>query len=149
MYPSNPTHQIYTLHHMYILHSHPIPRNPLNLRKVPLRITQRTNTPRLQPPLNTIQMKHMRTIPKGNAQSIIVRGAGIGLVFDGWFVEGIATDGAGFGAGIPGPHGDGVPFFDLEAGGWEGFFGGFLLVGRGGSGSGGWWFGIVGGGSSG
>ena len=51
-------------------------------------------------------MKYVTAVPKGNTQSIIIGMAGIGLIFDGWFIEGITADGTGVGADIPGPHGD-------------------------------------------
>lgn len=37
------------------------------------------------------------------------------LVFDGGLVQIISTNGTGVGADIPGPHGDSVPFLNLEA----------------------------------
>ena len=92
-----------------VLHANPIPRNPLNFGKVPLLITKRTNRPRPQPPLNTIQVKNVSTISKGNAQPIIIRGRRVGLVFDGGFVERVSADGTVLGANIPGPHGNGIP----------------------------------------
>jgi len=91
-----------------------IPRNPLNLGKIPLLITKRTNTPRPQPPLNTIQMEYMATIPKSDTQPIIIRQTRIRLIFNGGLVERITANGAGISANVPGPHGDGVPFFDFE-----------------------------------
>jgi len=84
-------------------------------------------------------MKHVPAIPKCNTQSIIIRGRRIRLIFDAGFVEGITTYGAGVGANVPGPHGDGVPFFDFEAG-WC-FFGWRFLCGGGGGGGG---FGVFG-----
>lgn len=49
-------------------------------------------------------MKNMAAVTKRDGKAIVVRGAGIGLVFDGGFIERIAADGAGVGADIPGPH---------------------------------------------
>ena len=86
-------------------------------------------------------MKHMPTIPKRNAQPIVIRGTRIRLIFDGRFVERITTDGAGVGANVPGPHGDGVPFFDFEARRGGGCLFGFRSGGVGGGGGGG--FGVI------
>ena len=64
-------------------------------------------------------MEYMTTIPESNAQSIVIGWTGIGLIFNGRLIDGIATDGTMLGTGIPAPHGDTVPFFDFESWGWE------------------------------
>lgn len=92
------------MHRISFLHPNAIARNAFNLRKVPFLIAQRAHTPRLQPPLDTIQMEYMSAISKCNAKSIVIGRAGIGLIFNGGFVDGIATDGTMLGAGIPAPH---------------------------------------------
>ena len=51
-----------------------VSRNTLNLGKVPLLVTERTHTPCLEPPLNAVQVKHVSTVAKGNAQAIVVGG---------------------------------------------------------------------------
>jgi hypothetical protein len=62
--------------------------------QIPFLVAKRTDTARLEPALDAIQMKHVSTVPKGNAQTIVVRGRRIGLVFNRRFVEGISTNGA-------------------------------------------------------
>jgi hypothetical protein len=71
-----------------------VARNAFDFGKIPFLVAQRTHTAGFQPALDTIQMKHVATIAKSNRQSIIVRVRGIGLVFNRWFVQGIATNGA-------------------------------------------------------
>jgi hypothetical protein len=39
-------------------------------------------------------MKDVTTISKGNRQSIVVGGRGIGLIFNRWLIEGITANGA-------------------------------------------------------
>ena len=87
--PNNPSKQLPPHTHTPNSRLHPnrIPRNPLNLGKVPLLITQRTNTPSLIPPLYTIQVEHMSTYPESDGQPGLVVGGWVGLVFYGWFVE--------------------------------------------------------------
>jgi hypothetical protein len=71
-----------------------ISRNALNLGKIPLLVAERTHTPRLEPPLNAVQVKHVSTVAKGNAQAIVIGRGGIGLVLNRGFIERIATNGA-------------------------------------------------------
>lgn len=59
-------------------------------------------------------MKDMSTISKGNRKTIVVRGTGVGLIFNGGFVERVAANGASIGANIPAPHSYGIPLFDFE-----------------------------------
>ena len=65
-----------------------------HLGKVPFLVAERTDGTGLQPALDAIQVKDVSTIAEGNAESIVVGGRRIGLVFDGGFVEGIAANGA-------------------------------------------------------
>lgn len=81
-------------HCCWSLHALPVSRDSLNFGKVPFLITQWTNGTRLQPPLDTIQMEYMSTIPKGDAQSIVVGRCWIGLIFDAGFIQWITTYGA-------------------------------------------------------
>lgn len=74
-------------------------------------------------------MEYMATIPKSDTQPIIIRQTRIRLIFNGGLVERIAANGAGISANVPGPHGDGVPFFDFEERAWGRGFGGLFLVG--------------------
>lgn len=57
----------------------------------------------------------MGAAAEGDGEAVGVVGGGGGLVFNGGLIEGVAADGAGVGANVPGPHGYGVPFADL---GW-------------------------------
>ena len=70
-------------------------------------------------------MEDVAAIAEGNGQTIVVGRGRVGLVLDGGLVEGVAADGAGIGANVPGPHGDRVPLLDLKAG-WRR---GLLLLG--------------------
>jgi hypothetical protein len=65
-----------------------------NLGKVPFLVAKRTDTARLEPALDAIQMKHVSTVPKGNAKTIVVGGRWIGLVFNRGFIEGISANSA-------------------------------------------------------
>jgi hypothetical protein len=65
-----------------------------DLCEIPLLVAKRTDTSRLEPTLDAIQMKNVSTVTKGNAQAIVVRGRGISLVFNRGLVEGISTNGA-------------------------------------------------------
>ena len=58
----------------------------------------------------------MAAVAEGNRQTVVVGRGRVGLVLDGGLVEGVAADGAGIGANVPGPHGDRVPLLDLKAG---------------------------------
>ena len=58
----------------------------------------------------------MRAAAEGYGETVGVVGGRGGLVLDGGLVEGVAADGAGIGANVPGPHGDRVPLLDLKAG---------------------------------
>ena len=102
-----------------------VPRNPFYFGKIPLFITKRTHGARFEPSLNTIQMKDVAAISKGNAESIVVGGRWIGLVLNGRFVETVAANGTRIGANIPTPHGHGTPFLDFET--RRSAFGGFFL----------------------
>jgi hypothetical protein len=51
-------------------------------------------------------MENVPAVPEGDAETIVVRGTGIGLVFDARLIERVAADGAGVGTDVPGPHGD-------------------------------------------
>jgi hypothetical protein len=62
--------------------------------QVPLLVAKRTDTAGFEPTLDAVQMKHVSAVTKGNAQTIVVRGRWIGLVFNRGFIEGISTNGA-------------------------------------------------------
>jgi hypothetical protein len=49
-----------------------ITRNAFNFGKVPFLVAQWTNTARFEPTLNTVEMKNVSTIAKGNAQTIVI-----------------------------------------------------------------------------
>ena len=74
-------------------------------------------------------MEYMATIPKSDTQPIIIRQTRIHLIFNGGLVERITANGAGISANVPGPHGDGAPFFDFKERGRGRGFGGLFLVG--------------------
>ena len=61
--------------------------NALDLGKVPLLVAKRTNTTRLQPSLDAIEMEDMAAVSKGNGQSVIVRRRRVRLVLDRGLIE--------------------------------------------------------------
>ena len=80
---------------MFLLNSQlTISRNTFNFGKVPFFVTERTDAACFEPALNTIQMKDVTAITKGNAQSIIIGRRRIGLVLNRRFIERIAANGA-------------------------------------------------------
>ena len=80
-------------HHQLLDTELSIPRNPLNLGKVPFLVTERTYTAGLEPTLDTIQVKDVSTSTKGNRQTIVVGRGWVGLVFNRWLVQTIPANG--------------------------------------------------------
>ena len=68
--------------------------DPFNLGKVPFLVAKGTDTAGFEPSLDAIEMENVSTITKGNAQSIVVGGGWVCLVFNRWFVQTVATNGA-------------------------------------------------------
>ena len=102
-----------------------VARDALDLGKVPLLVAKGADRPGPEPALDAVEMEDVAAIAEGNGQTIVIGRGWVGLILDGGLVEGVAADGAGVGANVPGPHGDRVPLLDLEAGrGW-----GLLLLG--------------------
>lgn len=75
--------------------------NALDLRKLPLLVTERADRPGLQPSLDTIQVKHVATAPERDGQAVLVVWRRVRLVLDAGLVETVAADGAGVGADVP------------------------------------------------
>ena len=94
-----------------------IARDPLNFGKIPLLITKRANAPRLEPPLNAVQMEHVPTHTKGDWQTIFVIWGGICLVFDGRLVEAISANCARVSTNVPTPHCHCIPLPNFKLGG--------------------------------
>ena len=71
-----------------------IARNTFNFGKVPFLVAERTYRSCFEPSLNTIQMKDVTTIAKGDAETIVIGRWGISLIFNGWLIQGVTTNGA-------------------------------------------------------
>ena len=88
-----------------------------DLGVVPLPVAQRAGRPGLEPALDAVQVEDVAAVAPRDRLARVVRVARrVGLVLDGRLVQVVAADGARVGADGPGPHGDRVPLFHLEAG---------------------------------
>lgn len=77
------------------LQSHrPVPRDALDLGKVPLLVAQGTDGARLEPSLDAIEVEDVSAVPERDAEAVVVGGARVGLVLDRRLVEGVAANGA-------------------------------------------------------
>eukprot|EP00566_Odontella_aurita_P026474 CAMPEP_0113541508 /NCGR_PEP_ID=MMETSP0015_2-20120614/9075_1 /TAXON_ID=2838 /ORGANISM="Odontella" /LENGTH=176 /DNA_ID=CAMNT_0000441431 /DNA_START=378 /DNA_END=910 /DNA_ORIENTATION=- /assembly_acc=CAM_ASM_000160 len=69
-----------------------IPRNSLDLGEVPLLVAQRADAPRPEPPLDAVEVEDVPAVPERDAQPVVVRRAGVGLILDARLVQGIPAD---------------------------------------------------------
>jgi hypothetical protein len=58
-----------------------------NFCEIPLFVTQRTYTASLQPALNTIKMEDMSTVTEGYRETVVIRIARVGLIFNTWLIK--------------------------------------------------------------
>lgn len=81
---------------IFLLHCHvvhflnsnlPISWNSFNFGKVPFLVAKWTYGARLEPTLNTIQMKDVTAVAKRNGQAVIIRRTRIRLIFNTWLVQ--------------------------------------------------------------
>lgn len=85
------------------------------LGKCPVLVIQRANGSGLEPPLNTVQVERVATLPPRSNTVICRIVNAVGLALDARFHQVVAANGTRFHNNIPQPKGNRRPFLDFKS----------------------------------